>query len=136
MNINEYTEYQMSRWDEAKVHEEVCYYIKDNYPDVIFHSDGSGVFNKSWKIKSSISKLKSSKGIPDLHIDEPRNGYAGLKIEIKKAKTPLFTKAGKPYSEHIGEQAKMLERLEEKGYKAVFGVGYQQCIEIIDNYLK
>ncbi len=137
MKINEYKEYKMSRWDEAKVHEEVCYYIKDNYPDVIFHSDGSGVYNKSKKIKAHIKKLKSGRGIPDLHIDEPRNGYAGLKIEIKKHGTGTIRKDGEPYNnEHIITQYNMLKRLEEKGYKAVFGVGYQQCIEIIDNYLK
>jgi hypothetical protein len=61
--------------------------------------------------------------------------YAGLMIELKKEGTRIYKKDGSFASGHIEEQAKMLALLGAKGYKAVFGVGFENTKEIIDNYL-
>lgn len=63
------------------------------------------------------------KGIPDLLIFEPRNGYYGLALEVK-------TDKGRP-SEH---QKKWQVKLNERGWKAVICKGYDSCIEAIDDY--
>lgn len=63
------------------------------------------------------------KGIPDLLIFEPRNGYAGLAVEIK-------TDKGRA-SEH---QKEWQSRLSERGWKAVICKGYEACIDAIDEY--
>ena len=76
--------------------------------------------------------------------------YFGLYIEIKKdgtklkrdkdAKKPLkgeikIRKKGDWWDKHIEEQAEMLERLRERGYKAEFGVGYESTVKMIRDYL-
>lgn len=60
----------------------------------------------------------------------------GLFIELKKEGTRLKKKNGEWASEHIAEQAEILERLEFRGYRAVFAVGFDEAKEVIDEYLK
>lgn len=61
--------------------------------------------------------------------------YAGLMIELKRENTRLKKKNGEWASDHIAEQAKMLARLTEKGYRAEFAVGFDEAKRIIDEYL-
>ena len=124
------------RKKEEKVQLQVCNYLKQKYPFVIFHSDGNGLhLNKFQAI--SFSKLKCSRGIPDLFIAEPKKGYSGLYLEIKKDKSEVYTKKHKiRKTPHIQEQFEMLERLKDKGYYASFGCGFDSCIKLIDWYLK
>lgn len=63
------------------------------------------------------------KGIPDLLIFEPRNGYVGLALEVK-------TKTGRA-SEH---QLKWQKELQSRGWKAEIRKGLEQCLEAIDEY--
>ena len=75
----------------------------------------------------------------------------GLYIEIKKDGTKLkrdkdakkllkgeakLRKAGDWWDKHTEEQAKKLEKLRARGYKAEFGVGFDECQQIIDEYLR
>ena len=75
----------------------------------------------------------------------------GLYLEIKKdgtklkrdkdAKKPLkgeikIRKKGDWWDKHVEEQAEMLEKLRERGYRAEFGVGLSKCKQIIDEYLR
>ena len=91
------------------------------------------------------------RGYPDLFLAEPRNGYHGLYIELKKNKSEVYLKDGATYKkkkvpikhrgktvghyDHIQEQVKMHERLRSKGYKVEFGFGFKHCVEIIEKYL-
>ena len=124
-------------------------YLKTQYPDVIFHFDyGSGLkMTKGQAIRQK--RLNKYRGYPDLFIAEPRTVvlgeskfdnvivyYSGLYLEIKKAGTRLKKKNGEWASEHVAEQAKMLEALEDKDYKTEFAVGFEKAKEIIDKYLK
>lgn len=61
--------------------------------------------------------------------------YNGLLIELKKEGTRLKKKDGSWATDHIAEQAGMLEMLESRGYKAVFAVGFDEAKSIIDEYL-
>jgi len=63
------------------------------------------------------------KGIPDILIFEPRNGYVGLALEVK-------TSTGRA-SEH---QKMWQHRLREKGWKAEICKGLEACIDCIDEY--
>ena len=75
----------------------------------------------------------------------------GLYVEIKKDGTKLkrdkdakkllkgeikIRKKGDWWDKHVEEQAEMLERLRQAGYKAEFGVGFDECKQIIDKYLR
>lgn len=118
---------------ESVLHRQVCAYLKMQYPDVIFNTDLSGIkltIGQSVQIKG----LRSGRAFPDLVIYEPRNGRAGLFIELK-AKN-IYRKDGQLFNNtHILEQRDMLKALIKKGYDAEFAVGFDEAKKIIDNYL-
>lgn len=60
---------------------------------------------------------------------------AGLYIELKKEGTLLKKKNGEWATEHIAEQAEVLESLRQRGYCAEFAVGFEEAKKIIDEYL-
>jgi len=105
------------------------------YRDAIFLSDASGLRMTigqamQWK------KLKSDRGIPDLFIMEPKRGYHGMMLELKKNKDEVFKKNGEVrQSTHIQEQKAILDKLTEKGYCAVWGMGFEHSRWLIDWYL-
>lgn len=111
-------------------------YIRNQYPNVVFHFDtGSGTkltMGQAVKMKC----LNPLRGYPDLFIAEPRNGYNGLFIEIKKDGEKLLKRNKEFKTGHLEEQSSFLTILTAKGYKALFGVGYDECKKIIDEYLK
>ena len=120
---------------EKQIHKNICIYLKMQFPNLIFTSDMSGL-RTSIGVAVNMKALRSSRGIPDLLIFEPRQGYNGLLIEIKIKKEKLYKKDGTFRTEHLKEQFEMIKRLKEKGYYAVFGFGFDDCKEIIDNYMK
>ena len=120
---------------EEQHHSIVNQYLRVKYPDVIFLTDASGV-RMTPGLAKKFSLLKSGKGIPDIIILEPRGGYHGLMIELKKLGVTIILKDGTfTKNKHIREQAAILDRLKHKGYMAVFAVGSNSAIEIIDEYL-
>ena len=85
-------------------------------------------------------RLQSSRSFPDLQILQPSRGYHGLLIELKKENTPIYVTKGPRKgqlmsNEHLQEQALMLKELNRLGYLALFGVGFDKTIRIIDAYL-
>jgi hypothetical protein len=115
-------------------HKQVCSYIRFQHPDAIFFSDLSGI-KMSIGLAKKMSVLKSSKGIPDLFIAEPRGSYHGLFIEMKKTGENIFQKdLVTPVSVHVTEQIQMLQRLREKGYYAKFAIGFNDAVSIINHY--
>jgi hypothetical protein len=125
---------------EAELQKNIAIYLRANFPEVIFHSDfGSGA-KLSYK-QAMTQKIQNGgrRAWPDLFIAEPRpDGRAwhhGLFIELKKEGTRLKKKNGEWASLHIEEQAEVLDELAKRGYRAVFGVGYEETLQIIDDYL-
>ena len=119
---------------EEKEHKLICDYLKLKYPDVIFTSDASGL-RLPMGLAKKFSKLKSGRGIPDLIILEPKGGYSGLVIELKKSEEKIYKKDGKTFkTPHLIEQAIVLDRLKKKGYASYFAIGYKMAVEIIDDY--
>jgi len=119
---------------EKEVHKKVCEYLRDDYPNVIFFSDWSGV-RVAPKVANEMKLLKSSRGIPDILVLEPRGGFYGLCIELKRDGEKLFKRNGTPKSEHIAEQIEMCHRLRERGYYANICTGLEQAKIAIDYYL-
>lgn len=119
---------------EAQLHEAVCNYIRLQYPNVLFNSDMSGVkLTMGQAIKSK--KLRSSKGFPDLVIYEPRNGKHGLLLELKREGEQLLKKDGTFKTDHLKEQSEVICKLNKSNYVALFAIGFEEAIEIIDKYL-
>ncbi len=121
---------------EYKTHKAICDYIKMQYPDVIFTSDASGIRLTIGNAKKMLA-LKAKCKIPDLLILEPKGGFHGLILEIKKEGAKVFKKDGTLYSnKHLEAQDKTLFNLIVKGYMADFAIGFDHAKEVIDNYMK
>jgi len=139
---------------EEKAQIRICKYLRKDYPNVIFTCDLASGMNLPIHIAAKNKSMRSSRGLPDLFIAEPACTYSepigkvkpvrymkqyyGLFIELKSEDTILYKKDGVTLrkKEHIEEQAEILRQLSEKGYKAVFAVGYEEAKKIIDEYLK
>ena len=134
-----------SSMSEAELQANVALYIRMQYPNVLFHSDfGSGIKLKPWQAKAQKMQNGGIRAWPDMFIAQPVEvdkgqpswrRYSGLFIELKKEGTRLQKRNGEWASEHIQEQAAILEELSYKGYKAEFAVGLHQAINIINDYL-
>jgi len=123
----------MSEYSE---HKALSSYIKIRYPNVVFTSDSSGIRLSIGNAKKMIA-LKSDNKIPDMIILQPNEKYKALIIEIKdKDKSPYLKNGNLSTSKHIQKQNKTLEILSKLGYKAVFGVGFDECKIILDDYMK
>lgn len=120
---------------EALEHEILCNYIRTNFPHVVFLSDASGLkMTMGQAIKWG--KLKSSRGIPDLIILQPRGIYHGLMIELKKTGEKIVKKDGTYKTDHLKEQAEVLSKLQAQGYYATFAIGFTQARDIVIEYMK
>lgn len=124
--------------DEYELCKRISEHLQWHYPDILYHFDfGSGA---KLTIGQAVQQktLNTRKGYPDLFIIEPRNGFKGLYIEVKIAGTELYQKRNpsKYKDEHLQEQAIYLSELRKRGFRAEFGIGYDECKNLIDNYLK
>ena len=121
---------------ESDLQVQVAYYLRLQYPDVIFHSDyGSGVRLTRYQANVQRKQNGGRRAYPDMFIAKMMNGKGGLFIELKKDGTKLKKKDGTWLTSHLAEQAEMLEKLRGEGYEATFAVGFDEAREIIDNYL-
>jgi len=121
---------------EKTLHKAVCDYLRYQYPGILFNSDLAGATKLTMGQAVAMKSLRSNRGFPDLSIYEPRKGYNGLFIELKKEGEAVINKKGFPSTPHIAEQFLIIERLNLKGYKAEFGIGFDSTKQIIDEYLK
>lgn len=121
---------------EAELQKQVAIYIRMQYPDVIFHSDfGSGVKLSPWQARMQKMQNGGRRAWPDMMIAEPIGNYHGLFIELKREGARLKKQNGEWASSHIAEQNIMLSELSNKGYKAEFAIGFEQALDLIDDYL-
>lgn len=113
----------------------VCNYLKLQYQEAIFVTDLAAGMRLSIGQAVMSSRMRSSRGLPDLFIAEPRNGKHGLWIELKKSGTKIYKRDGISFSTpHLYEQFLIIERLKRYGYSAHFAVGFDEAQKIIDNY--
>jgi hypothetical protein len=122
---------------EDKVTNAVCTFIRAKYPKVVFYTDVIGMKLPPY-LASKLSNQRSDDKIPDLFIAAPRGKYHGLFIEIKKDKEAIYRKDGHTFkkNKHVEAQLATLLKLREQGYYAVFGCGVDECMKIIDKYMK
>jgi hypothetical protein len=120
---------------EQSLQRAVCDYIRYQYPDVMFNSDLSGATKLTMGQAVQLKNLRSNRGYPDLVIYEPRNGYHGLFIELKKEGEKLYKKNGEFVSEHVAEQYQCMRKLIERGYYCHCAIGFEQAKILIDGYL-
>lgn len=135
---------------EHNLYEQIARYLQLQYPNVIYRFDIAADLKLTPGQAAKHKRLHPRRGYPDLFIAESSENvnsndwnsivrewgfYFGLYIEIKKDGEKLTKKDGSWRTPHIAEQAEMLERLRQAGYKAEFGIGFEGCKLIIDDYL-
>jgi len=130
---------------EEVIQQQVADYLRLQYPKAIFHSDfGSGIKLTMGQAVKQKRLNGGRRAWPDMFIAEPMprciDGswdyeWNGLFIELKKEGTRLKKRNGEWASEHIAEQAIMLEKLRARGYRAEFARGFEEAKGLIDDYL-
>tara|TARA_R110000824_G_scaffold204669_1_gene389419 strand:- start:91 stop:462 length:372 start_codon:yes stop_codon:yes gene_type:complete len=111
---------------EEKIQIAIVNYLKMQYPDSLFTATMGGQFQRHHSQRRKAKLTGYLKGVSDLLIFEPKGGYCGLFIELKRDK--------KCYPS--AEQKLFLSNATERGYYAVCAKGFEQCKEVIDNYFK
>jgi len=111
-------------------------FVRLMYPHVEFTSDICGMYltiGQRVRVNSQRSKGKK----PDMTFYEPMGPYHGLVLELKSEEdSPFSKKDGKILmNKHVVEQAAMLQRFRNKGYKAEFAVGYEGAKRIFVEYM-
>ena len=126
------------KYEEYSLQKAVCKYLNYKYPEVYYLSDTIA------SLKLSIPQQARNKAIqkfdfhcPDLLILEPNNEFKGLFIELKIANP--YKRNGEikaSAKDHLINQEKTINKLNEKGYKSFFAWEFESIIKEIDKYLK
>lgn len=127
---------------EHNLYEQIARYLQLQYPNIIYRFDVGSDLKLTPGQAAKHKVLHPERGYPDLFIAEPQFGERyckslGLYMEIKTESNSPYKKDGTlKKDKHLEEQAKMLEKLRARGYRAEFGVGFEGCKKIIDEYLR
>lgn len=122
---------------EHNLYERIARYLQQQYPDVIYRFDLAADLKLTPGQAAKHHRLHPERGYPDLFIAEARGKYHGFYLEIKTKSNSPYKKDGTlKKDKHVEEQAEMLKKLRARGYKAEFGVGFEECKRIIDEYLR
>lgn len=121
--------------EEFKLQQQVCKYLELKYKGTPFFSDTIANVKLN-VIQASRNKSIQKNGfkMPDLVILQPNYYYAGLFIELK-IKTPYKQNGELKKDEHLQGQQNTINQLNELGYFAAFAVGFDEALEIIDDYM-
>ena len=117
---------------EEELQKSVVRYIRYVYPEVRYCASLGGI-RTSFKQAVKAKATGYVKGFPDLQICVPKQKkggggctwYHGLFLEIKKDKKSYPTK----------EQKEWIDYLNKQGYYAKVVKGFDECQEVIDDYL-
>lgn len=133
---------QLTEYD---VYKQLADWMRTAHRDVIYHFDLSGV-RLPMGLVAKQKRIQGSRGFPDFFLPKKKMAlvgsklcilYCGLFLEIKRPGTKILTKDGFIVSgSHISEQFNMLASLNRQGYRAEFAVGFDECKQIIDEYLQ
>lgn len=114
-----YNKYKGSEFDFQKA---LAYYL-DTINLLWFHPANEIKAKPQYMAKRKLIGVKS--GVPDFCILEPNKKYKGLFIEIKVG-----------YNKPNENQMKWIEELNKRKYYALVSYSLDECIEVINNYIK
>jgi len=112
-------------------HRAFCQYLK--IKKMVYVSD---LIDKLSKSNGNIFKDFRSESMADVTILEPNSKFHGCIIEMKKTNFKMYKKNMDFISEHIKNQARILDILRNKGYYCFFAKGSNDAISIFEKYLK
>lgn len=110
---------------------------KCKYPELawLYAVPNGGLRSKAVAGKLKAQGVKS--GVPDIQLDVARQGFHGLRIELKVPEVkavPGITKRKAPGRTSV-EQDAWLEQLRSQGYRAEVAYGWSDAMEILVDYL-
>lgn len=97
--------------------------VSDQHPEVLYCATVGGARMRISEAKK-IKKQGYRRGIPDILFYEPRSGYYGLAIEVKKEKGGRTS----PF------QIQWRDDLLKRGYQSVICKGLDECIHAFNLY--
>jgi hypothetical protein len=114
---------KVSPESEANQQEIVIKYLRLAYPNLLYCASAGGM-RTSYLQAVKMKRTGYVKGFPDLFIYEPRGGFFGLAIEMKKEKGGVASP----------EQKRWQEQLRNRGYASYICKGNEEAIKVIDEY--
>jgi len=102
----------------------------ERFPTNLLYSNPMGGYRNP-REGARLKAQGARKGMLDLVLPVPRNGFHGLYIELKR---PIVKGEAKPTVSP--EQKYWIEQLRLQGYKAEVCYGWTQAKELIEGYLK
>lgn len=111
------------KYEEAQIQERVVRYVRTKWPTLLMTSSPSSAA-RSPQQGARLKRSGHLAGTPDLMFFKPCKNFSGLLIELK-------TETGK-LSIH---QKLFLDIAASEGYRAAVAYGYDQAIQIIEEYL-
>jgi hypothetical protein len=125
---------------ESDVHKQLIAYIKLQYPNTIVSSDPNGLKVTMGQAKQlKAMRLPDTGGHPDIFIFRTNKEYSGCFIEVKKEGEKIFKVRPFPpeyRTPHLEKQGMIHDKLRLQGYFGGFGIGFEGCKDIIDEYMK
>jgi len=120
--------------------QQIVNWFKLQYPNYIIKTNYDHFKSSVWHAKRLNSLNTQIKGYPDIFIPIIRKSalnriYGGLYIEFKRTGETILNKSQGLKTEHLKSQNSMLNKLNDLGYFAVFGLGFHRTKEIIENYI-
>jgi hypothetical protein len=113
---------------------QVSKYLSMQYPNLIYHFDLSSGGKLPMNMAVRNKRMNKWTSYPDLFICQPNDRYHGLFLELKAV--DIYKKDGSlRANEHVEKQNVMLNRLKDRGYCAMFAIGFDDVKKKIDNYL-
>ena len=114
---------KVSPESESNQQEIVIKYLRLAYPEALYCASAGGM-RTSYLQAIKMKRTGYVKGFPDLFIYEPRGGFFGLAIEMKKEKGGVASP----------EQKRWQDQLRNRGYASYICKGSEEAIKIIDEY--
>lgn len=114
--------------------QQIASYLNTQYPKIIYHFDTGSGGRTSIGMAMRNKRLNRWRGYPDLFICKSIGLWLGLFIELKTS-TPYKKDGQIKTDEHLIEQQTIHTKMKSEGYRAEFGIGFEGCKKIIDDYL-
>ena len=122
---------------EESIQVRVVRYLVEKYPSVLFRADVAAGSRQSIGMAVKMKKLGgNTAGWPDLFVAQPASGCHGLFLELKREGVRIHKRDGSFASDHLAEQAEVLQRLREAGYRAEFAIGFEAAVSLINEHLE
>lgn len=104
----------------------VVLWLRRYHPEILFTSPAAAGERLSLQKAIRVKRMGYLSGTSDLLIFEPRQGFHGFALEMKRAKGGTTSP----------EQKAFLKAMQERGYKTAVCHGAQEAVDAITEYME